>query len=1472
MKHTAGYRGLLDFDPETDTPQVDWRTIPDLLPCVFEGMQEMKIIDFASWDAAGTEEIRIYTDGSSMNGKAAWSCAIFAFSDGSWGFIGYMLGPVPPSEHYHLNAMTAELFALFTATWWILRFCVLDLWKGNVSFLWDSTVAGHMADGSYASHRHVIARHLRQVQQALETFLGRERICHQHVPAHKGIWENELVDAAAKWALLPNTTTTYNIATAIIIQGGLETTSWLWLYLQQNSMSMPQYEDGVLQWSCHTTNYECDFAKTLRTGFLPHQVSEKPAARCLFALQIGTYNCLSLGSTSEDLIGAQHTVLGKIALMRERADTLGFHVMGIQEARTEAGQTISSTHLRISSGRQLDGTLGVELWIALKKPFRWDCNDKPCFLASKATAVVHNDPRLLIVRYHDHHLAAVFVVAHSPHNGYPLTERRLWWNELQQRLQDFSQDEIVMMIDANSRFSGTPTMNFGDLPEGHPSQNGVEFQDLAANLNLIAPATFTCWHWGPSMTWNHPNGKSQSRIDYVLVPRQWQTAAIESWVEPDFHSGFATLDHFCAALSLRWTAWQKTTSRRHINFDREAMADPGNRKTLESILMGAPPTAWEINATEHATEMVEYLQHELREHFPQKKKPRSFTLASEETLETFHEMTHQRRQLRTYRAIYEQLHLRFWFDTWLNREWRTSDFEWAARFFRYHAMATRTSHHTAKNLYRQLRKDKRQFLEDLAPTLFNAAPHEVYQRLQPLLPNRKRQQGSTRPLTQLKKTDGTLTATPQEVETRWIEHFAALEAGETVNAPAFIREAIKRQQTICMPSEWTAEDLPSLLDLEDAIRRIKQNKAPGPDNLPGDLFRLAPAAAARMIFPLLTKFVCRLEEPVQFKGGTLFALHKGRGPHNEGSSFRSILLLSSIGKVMRASMRHIINEPYLKHSDTLQLAGKPGQTVVFGAQTVRHFLKYHQTINQSAGVVFCDIAAAFYQAIRELALGVDSSDLGIATLVKRLGLPPEIMPALHAALEGRHCYATLQATPARQAFLRESLESTWFAFGADNVVATHRGSRPGDSWADVIFNVLFSQVLARVEADLRQRGLLLQLPRITDCNPWHRPASTDPQVSLFHATWADDLALLVSLGQPDRAPSRLANAASTLFEALKVYGMKIAFGKGKTEAMLLLRGKGAVAMRRQVFCNSSPQLPVLEETCCTMLPLITTYKHLGGLITTQGTMIAEISARIAKAKSAFGRLSKLVFRATMVSLRSKVLIFRATVLSTLVWGSGAWPSLSKQELQLFASATWDLYRKLLPHKLTGGKAEPYTHLELLEKLRLPHPEDLLHEQRARHFATLVQVAPPAVWAALYHDNATLTAYQDSLCWVRQTIERASILPPLEDWDSWTELMNNYPGKWKRICRTASARHLSQRITWAKVSHWRDQILFTLRDFGFVDTACQSVKGYHWCLMRNRQFTSMAGWFLHSHHKHDYRSLLGAVSGPGTFLPLLPKAL
>lgn len=97
--------------------------------------------------------------------------------------------------------------------------------------------------------------------------------------------------------------------------------------------------------------------------------------------------------------------------------------------------------------------------------------------------------------------------------------------------------------------------------------------------------------------------------------------------------------------------------------------------------------------------------------------------------------------------------------------------------------------------------------------------------------------------------------------------------------------------------------IPSRVDLEHHLRRMKCRKAVGCDNIPSDACHLLPSSLGRLLYPLMLKEVLLQEEPLEYKGGRLAYAYKGRGAVSEPSSFRGLMVTSVLGKAIRSALR-----------------------------------------------------------------------------------------------------------------------------------------------------------------------------------------------------------------------------------------------------------------------------------------------------------------------------------------------------------------------------------------------------------------------------------------------------------------------------------------------------------------------------------------------------------------------------------------
>ncbi|CAE7843801.1 eif3k [Symbiodinium necroappetens] len=510
---------------------------------------------------------------------------------------------------------------------------------------------------------------------------------------------------------------------------------------------------------------------------------------------------------------------------------------------------------------------------------------------------------------------------------------------------------------------------------------------------------------------------------------------------------------------------------------------------------------------------------------------------------------------------------------------------------------------------------------------------------------------------------------------------------------------------------------------------------------------------------------------------------------------------------------------------------------------------------RSCFILFTDIASAFYSVVRQLVASGGLSS-GSALSLEGLHLPPEDIAALleHAAQPS--ALAEAGATSWLEAVAHRLTDATWFVLQQDHTpVVTSRGTRPGSSWADILFSFVVKKILHR-------RDVLM------GCNPCQavRAVSlpcdgsvslclqdTDSSISLDDLIWADDIATMRAANTAAGLQPAMQNVAGNTCDAFTEHGFRLSFGRNKTAALAQPAGNGARAVRRSLFGHRGLQgtLQTLRENDVpAQIPLVSVYKHLGAQISVSGKMEDEIAYRIAQARVAFAEGRRKVFKAPGIAIQRKSFILRSFVLPKLLYGSGSWPPLSSREQQRFNGALWAFYRQILC--IPAMSDQHFSYATILTLVGLPGPRTVLHVQRLLYLGQLIRHAPSELWALLKLDRPYAALMQESTRWLHGWTHRTTPLPnPDCQWTCWVELMNSSPGKYKGWVLRAQGLECKR----CHVAAALDGLYRVLRSYAIPVTV--GAQGDHQaaevCIPCRKTFQSRVAWSCHAQKVHGYRT-------------------
>ena len=1144
--------------------------------------------------------------------------------------------------------------------------------------------------------------------------------------------------------------------------------------------------------------------------------------------------------------------------VREQLEGIGCSVAGLQETRAKAASTITSaSHIRFTSGCDNKGCLGVELWFSRLVPFGW-IGDSPLKFAADDFRVLHWTPRILVVRFARGSLRVLFVSCHAPNATSP--ERDVWWKGFADLLcAAANNDKVVILGDLNARLCEPVPGRIGQLVWEQEHRPPAPFFRLLNALDLWVPSTFPERHKGLSHTWSAPGGTATSRIDFVLIPVSWWVPSGGSSVLHEVDFGQTGLDHFAAQLFIT----VDLNSRLHFcasgrRFDHSRAFQPESASTVQTIFAGVPAVPWEVDAHRHYHAASSYLLGELSRHFPVKGCTRRRPFFSDTTWSLRQQRTWLRK--RAHRAsgtlkLYD-VHCAF-------QAWRTDGsfrYELQRHFSEVFRCIAQLRHSVVelrklKPAFRKsLRRDKGLYITQVALQAATSNTKDVVQRLRPLLGPPRRKQRGIAPLPVVRLEDGTFASTPQEADARWLRHFSAAEHGGPIEPDDLIQRCLNRQYGADLDAfDVDPHDLPTKCELEQAFRAAQPGRASGNDGMPPDILHLFPGEMAKIFYPVLLKVAFRLQEPIQFKGGSVSHIYKHKGDQADCTNHRGILISNNIGKGFHSAFRRKCGAWYDQAATPLQTGGRRGFPVTLASQTVRSYQEGHLKRGRSVAVVFLDLKEAFHKVARPLVHGGNLSDEHLAKVMQSLDLSPDHLHLLRSYVREDSLLIPAGASPWAASVVREFQEDSWLTVGS-GLAAVESGTRPGDSLADIVFSFLFASVLKKVRAAMITAGYHVWLPW---SDSWHRTLNPegvpDQQLAPIDVSWMDDLALMLSAATPEALVEAVKGASSALIDECLQALLHPNLAPGKSEAILALVGKNSRKIRAELFRSSDPSLALSSRLWPhARLRLVPRYKHLGGILHCSGSLVPELKTRCALAWQAFRKHRRLIFASPIVTHREKALLFQSLVLSSLLYGAGTWSAVDGSIADKLHSVVLAMARQMLRPTYNFEAACHLGAQKILAVARVPSARVLLHTERLRHLAVVIRIAPREFWAVLHHGSTWCRLAAESITWLCETLAKAGkAQPQLHKWANVLEAILQAPNIWKRWVRVAQQTALLGELWEAEVQHYHGLLYRSFLTLGastneVIDDDPTSPEV---CAVCQQRFPDLRSWSHHAFKRH-----------------------
>ena len=1073
-----------------------------------------------------------------------------------------------------------------------------------------------------------------------------------------------------------------------------------------------------------------------------HQPVQPVQTACL-PFKLLQYNCLS-----------QKGDLAK-ELLRRGLERLGISVAGLQETRlATTGIARVGSFWVLHAPCDDTGVGGCQLWLTasgIGKGGEALCWDRESF------AIRYAKPQLLICTAQLGDLHFVLVSAHAPIGAATARCRTLFWQEVSQELNKVPQHFVpLVFIDANAHFEAHaehPTFE-ETLPVG---ANAVALQGFCTRHSLVPSAQFD--HEGnPLFSWRSPRGE-YSLIDYVLVPAEWERhlSACTVTTLNDLHAG---KDHFpiLAACDVKLNLQHAPRAPR---IQAKQLETEEGRQAVQEAFRTAPIIPWNVDSTTHVHLLHSHFRDFMTQHLPPPPPGPRHPAFSEHTFQLVQQSRHCRSVVR---------HLR--------ERVRKATLQAVFQALRCHSAGQPTQHHAAaflpkafcalrRNLMRWQGKqyayewsqrlnaqfDKAEFLRRQMQTARDTGTAAFAHQIRSIL--RTGRKFKPPPLLPALVTDQGICHSSSEVKAALGAFFALAERGQKVTVEPFLAEAACTHVHPC--SSYDGAAVPSIVELSAAFGQLARGKAPGLSGLPADLFRMAPQASAVAIWPIVAKALTSGRHPLQWTGGLAHSIPKGTKDPTSCASWRSIMLLEADAKAVQRAFRPKLLQAFCHGRPFDQYGGVPGCPLTLPAFLARSHFAALRARGESGGVLFLDCTAAYYSVAREV-LVTPSSTSTPAWLMARanqLFQDPTERQAFLRRLDEGPILGKEHVPPELRRYVEGLFAQSWFTTdrAGETLWQTHSGTSPGSPIADTLFGILFSPFLCSLQKALSDAGLSAFV-----CRQAKECAGSERADVSSSPTWADDVAVLFSAPSAAATPQALKEVVRLAEELVQGIGLRFNYGPGKTEAVLAMRGPGALLARKQLFSLECPHVQVDAPSGRSVkVRVVESYVHLGTLLKADCHEYPNLKRRYALMQEVWQPLRRKVLTNPYVTVAEKLRLISERVFTKYLFGSGLWRLETAHEQRTALEPLTQVLRGAL-RPILGISQQGYNTEQAAAMLGLPLPKELLLAEQARALLEATAISEVQVWKAATPNGVWLRQAREALAETARASKTTSVDP------------------------------------------------------------------------------------------------------------------
>ena len=638
-------------------------------------------------------------------------------------------------------------------------------------------------------------------------------------------------------------------------------------------------------------------------------------------IKIGTWNVKSLY-----MVGQTKTLVAEM-------DRYNIDIIAVQETRwLGRGECDLGKHTILYSGRA-DQRHEEGVGICMTKKIRESLMEyKPI------------SERIMSIRLRGKWFNVTVICVYAPTEEKEERIKDEFYEELQMIIDNTSKHDIMIILgDLNAKVGQEveafgPSIGKESLHE-ETNDNGTRLASLALSNNLVIGGTYFQHKNVHKETWVSPDGHTRNQIDHIIINRKHRNALqdIRSYRGADCNTDhFLVLGRIRAKLSIK----KSTPGAKRRIFDTERMKETGIKDNFQLKLT-------------NRFSILDIVEEETEEQGVNQVWEDMFNIVREVSEQEIGFVPRERKN--------------HWFDMECMAAIEERNRARQLVIRQQNNDAQRENYRLKKiETKRLLRRKKRQaFHKEIENIERNRHGGKIRQFYQGVKSIRTGYQARER---MIKSKNGEIITGEMEVMERWKEHFE-----ELLNPPTENNLGNNDNRTIQGPEEEMPEI--SLEEVKRAIKHLRNNKSPGKDGIPSEIWKGGGDILEERLHRLMKIIWTEENIPVSWREGIIIPIHK-KDDKLECANYRGISLLSTAYKVftkilynrMEVYMEHIVGE--------YQCGFRRGRSTTDQVFIIRQLIEKYWEYDREQLHLFIDFKQA-YDRVNRTSLWKIMEELGI---------------------------------------------------------------------------------------------------------------------------------------------------------------------------------------------------------------------------------------------------------------------------------------------------------------------------------------------------------------------------------------------------------------------------------------------------------------------------------------------------------------